>query len=369
MTRTKLYTAFNHFFHTEEVDSNSLLTFRKAYLWINNTKILASSLLSYKVKNTFVFRLNRILQDSYLLTQTPPPTGVLDSLLLEAINTSIKTLTVKTANIDETNTNDTDYNILLGKIHPEKFLADQSLLSATVQMSLSNIIAYRLVGQNQPIFLYALMSFDLVPGDAPTIQVFATFEFTDGSIFLQELAVLADAANLTVYQFSGSIALLTAHLPTAQQSLTLACCTIWFNVIIGTVTTKITPDSIIIPDYQYYPDEQTIIYQNPFGLHESIRFTGQITRENEIFSETILNQGNETNISSRFRKKITMQLGIDNAQNTEAIIDDLSASNVIYWLTNGNLIPLVKDFKSLKSFDSTTQVDSPTLDFKLPYEY
>lgn len=368
MQRTKTISAFNPFFHIEE-DSTTVQKYRKANLYINNTKILSDSLLSYKLKNTFTFRLNRVLQDLYLLNQTPPSTGVLVGISLENIDTCIKTLTVKTANLDDTNTNATDYTVLLGKVHPEKFLANQSLLSATTAIALTNLVSYRLVGEDQPVFIYALIAFELPVGATTTLNVMANFEFTDGSIFTQTIATEPAAINTTIYKFSATINLLVAALPTTQQALTITTCTLSFALTIGNETQNIAPDTVLIPDYQYYPDAQTIIYLNPFGLYECIRFTGQITRENEIFSESILNEGNETNISSRFRKKISLQLAIDNAQNTEAIIDDLSYSNAIYWQLNGNLIPLVKDFKTLKSFDSTTQTDTPTLDFRLPYEY
>jgi hypothetical protein len=368
MQRTKTYSAFNPFFHIEE-DTTTLEKYRRADLFINDLQILSESLLSYKLKNTFSFRLNRVLQDLYLLSQTPPPTGVLVSFALESVDTQIKKLTIKTANFDNTNTNATDYTVLLGKIHPEKFLANHTLLSNNIAIPLTNLTSCRLVGEDQPVFLYALITFDLTQSTTPSLNIIANFEFTDGSIFTQTIATEPTTLNNTIYKFQSTINLLVANLPTAQQALILANCTLSFALTIGTETQNITPDTVLIPDYQYYPDAQTLIYLNPFGLYECIRFTGQITRENEIFSESILNQGNETNISSRFRKKISLQLAIDNAQNTEAIIDDLSYSNAIYWQQSSNLIPLVKDFRTLKSFDSTTQNDSPTLDFRLPYEY
>lgn len=366
MLRNQIYTAFNTFLHVED-NLDAAIKSRKATLFLDDVPLLQSALISFKVNNQFKFTLHKILQEVQTEMYSPEAFLNLEDCLLEAQPAHTRNLKIVVSNMSDTSPIETIYKILLCKMPVERFVSlKQDTLQVNFQNLLSNRDEIQEVSVSQPLFMHTLVGFETEA--AIYIQVFAKYVFEDETDETIEIASLPDAPNDTVLGFYFTLAQLKAKIPTVLKTKTLQYCSICFVAQIGEEREQISPECFYVEDKAYYQDEKTIVYQNQYGVYESLRFLGTVAKENEASLESLLNEGEEKNISARFRKKLSLTLG-SSQNDIEAITDDLSLSKNIYLIESGKAIALVKDFKNLKSFDSSTVNDSPVFEFKYPYEY
>ncbi len=367
MVRTQVYTGLNTFFHIEDNFDNAIIQ-RKAMLYINDVAVLLSPLISFKVNNQFKFKLNNILAEIANDIQVPDLENI-RNFKIEALPELIKTLKIVVSNKDNSNQIETSYTILFGKIPAEEFF---SLQQDTLQVNFQNALTCRdetqYVSDSQPIFINTIVGFVLSNETSITLKVIAEYFFYDGSLVRSDISTLHEVANNMVYRFGSTVKDLKEHIPDDFQTRNLLSVSLSFHTVIDSESLQISPDMVFVINPAYYPDERIVIYQNQLGVYESLSFKGQITKEKETSTETIMNDGMQKNVSISSRKKISLQLSPEE-HDVQAIVDDIDASKNIYLVLGGKLMPLIRDFKSLKSFDSQTINDAPVFDFKYPFEY
>jgi len=369
MLRNQIYTAFNTFYEVES-NTNPAVLYRKAQMFLDNVAVSSTEILAYKsIANVFRWQLNRMLEDAQEAIYSPENLVNLTDVLLQAQPSHTKTLKVTTRNLDNSDSLDTTYNLLLAKLPVEKFAINQHYYFLKSQNLLSNRSDVQSYANDQPIMIHSLVNFQGI--EILNLVVVGNFYFEKDGVYVEELidlAVINNTANNKVYGFYANINVFKSKIPQKYFSYNFVACKIMFVNRDNGTDTQISESYFVKPDLAYYPEAKTLIYQNQFGVFESLRLLGVVQKENEVSSESILNNGIEKDVFARFRKKLTLNLS-PNQGDAEAIVDDLSLSKKIYLLEGTNLIPLVRDFKSLKSYDSSSIGETPQFDFKYPYEY
>lgn len=280
-------------------------------------------------------------------------------------------LKVITTNPEKTGEASDDFNIILTNYPNFNWLNESTgiySMPATQQYTATTRPDSRLVSTTQPLFLSTLINFN---EQIATYKVQAIANFEDNSTYIFIVTELNEYAESGIDLNLCAITLTT----TITNILTLIDTTLYAKEVKSITLTILTdgPDYTNQPisepqtyhiDHAFYPEEQIIIYKNQIGVYDVLRTTGQIVKDNDRTVESFTNNNTEKDLKIKNRKKISINLGIENADQSVEICEAISASKNIYLLENKQFIQILLASNSLKPYDSNKQADDPTLEFK-----
>jgi hypothetical protein len=373
MTRKPTIIAFSNFIFKREDPSPNADLRRLAVLELNGQKINESNpIVAINFKSEYTYRLHSYLEKQSIVDTNQKPLIDFDTLftLTKDFNL-LAQLKVITTNPEKTGEASDDFNIILTNYPNFNWLNELTgiySMPATPQYTATTRPNSRIVSTTQPLLLSTLLNFNEGITNLK-VQAIATFE--DNSIYQFTTTELNNqvAAGINV----------NPHIITLTTTITNILTLIDTNLYpkeVKSITLTILADgsdytnqSISEPqtyyiDHAFYPEEQIIIYKNQIGVYDVLRTTGQTMKDNDRTVESFTNNNTEKDLKIKNRKKLSINLGIENADQSVEICEAISASKNIYLLENKQFIQIILASNSLKPYDSNKQADDPTLEFK-----
>jgi len=309
----------------------------------------------------YLFDINQVINNCYLYDDDALPSN--KEAFIRRVKGMIFPFQVQTktyvANA-ETMISPTMY-VLNGLLKNRLFIEDyHNFLNKTFEAKkgyISTAPKEKLTDINATEYLYFLLNYDTVP-DTIQLHCLAIFEDEDEEPEGFTLSEISGLKSYDVLMFNVSpkdvISCINSLKPIREYYISIA---------IGTVLISEARNYIL--DYQTQEQTYNLLFRNQLGVFETARFTAERDEFVEFSIDSFESNKQTIDYHSESITKLNLRTGYLQRYWLRYLIEELTASKEIYWLSGKQQIRLAHTGKNLKIYDPKTIQESATFEFKI----